>query len=209
MEALGTLEAGELLGVCQMCQGAFALRRREPGPFGKQQHPVALRDGRSELAQQRNLLLTLTGAAADEGVAGALPDDVQTRIPEQLALHDVPQTEGVRLRTNTAGKSVSSVLVCRLNKNSGPRRTASSPVTSARMLNRRVAPAKSVRAHTRCRSRFHVTIRSAVAPGHSALATHSSKLASDTNSLAHEVERERERATQGDEMARAADGVRR
>ena len=69
------------------------------------------------------------------------------------------------------------MLACRLNRNSGPRRTASSPVTSTRMLKSRVAPAKSVRAHTRCRSRFHVTTRSAVAPGHSPLATHSTKLA--------------------------------
>src|SRR5512143_672975 len=97
LKALGTLETRELLRVRQMCEGALALRRREPGPLGEQQHPVALGNCRSQLAQQRNLLVARVGATADESVAGALPDDVEARIPEQLALHHMPEAQCVRV----------------------------------------------------------------------------------------------------------------
>jgi hypothetical protein len=97
LKARGTLEARELLGVRQMYQGALALRRREPGPLREQQHLVALGNCRSQLAQQRNLLVARVGATADESVAGALPDDVEARIPEQLALHHMPEAPCLRV----------------------------------------------------------------------------------------------------------------
>ena len=66
---------------------------------------------------------------------------------------------------------------------------------------------KSVRAHTRCRSRFHVTTRSAVGarPQRAGHPQHEAR--DDSHGFADEVERESKCAAQGDEMTGSADRV--
>ena len=104
LERAAALDVLRLRRFGEAREDLLALARREARAFRKQHHAVARAEVAGELAHARDLGLAAALTASHEGVGQPLADDVEARIPEQLALHHVAELQAGATRHQHGGQ---------------------------------------------------------------------------------------------------------